>query len=162
MIGFFLKVSTEDLRTYIRNSTLLQERIDSWYQGDPDFADVDKSWEALLYILTGSGIADDPKEGLAKIFNSDRIIDDEQDLGYGPANYVNPEEVVQISKELSAIDRDDLADRFDPDAMNAAAIYPEGWADGDMLEYLLDHFDILRDFYAAAASQSAAVIFYVG
>ncbi|RYY59772.1 MAG: DUF1877 family protein [Chitinophagaceae bacterium] len=162
MIGYFLKVSTEDLRTYVRNSTLLQERLDAWYQGDPDMADVDKSWEGLLYILTGSGIADDPKGGLAKIFNSERVIDEDQDLGYGPANYVNPEEVAQLSKELSAIDREDLADRFDPDAMNEAGIYPEGWDDGDMLEYLLEHFDTLKDFYALAAKESAAVIFYVG
>ncbi|RYY52409.1 MAG: DUF1877 family protein [Chitinophagaceae bacterium] len=162
MTGFFLRIYTDELRTYIRNSTLLEERIDAFYHGDPAFVPVEWAWEGLLFLLTGEGLDDDPKGGLAKIFNSERIIDEEQDLaGYGPARYVNPEEVLSISKELSTLDRDELYDRYDPDLMEEKGIYPLGWAEGIMIDEVLGFFDNLKDFFAAAAREEEAVIFYI-
>lgn len=161
MTGYFLRLPTDELRTYLRNSTLLQERVDALYPGEPDVLVIDDMWEGLLYILTGAGIDDESDDPLAKIIISKKIIDEDQDLGYGPATYVNPEEVIDLNRALLRIDRDDLEDRFDPDAMNDAGIYPEGWSDGVMLDLLLDAFDNVKTFYAAAAANEDAIIAFV-
>lgn len=162
MTGFFLRVPTDELRTYVRNSTLLEERIDSFFDGDTAIASVEWAWEGLLFLLTGEGLDDDPRGGLARIFNSERIIDEEQDLGgYGPARYANPEEVLAIHKELSGTDRDDLADRYDPELMEEKGIYPQGWDEGIMIDEMLDYFDRLKEFFALAAREEEAVIFYI-
>ncbi|MET0637928.1 MAG: YfbM family protein [Chitinophagaceae bacterium] len=158
MTGQFLRVSNDDLETYFLNSNLLSERMDASYTGDPEFIDIDKAWEGILFLLTGSGIAIDPHHPLAKIIMSENVVDEDQNFGFGPATYVTPEEVIQLSKELTTIDRAELTKRYNPVALNEAEIYPQGWDDEEMLEYVLENYDTLKQFYADAAANGQAIV----
>ena len=85
MIGNFLRVTKTQLEDYLKDSTLLETRIydEESDDEDPNLVDIDKSWEGILFLLTGQNLEtiDHP---LAKVLFSGQIIDEDQDLGYGP------------------------------------------------------------------------------
>lgn len=71
---------------------------------EPDDAliDIDKTWDGIIFLLTGHGIAS-AASPLVRVLFSGQLIDEEQDLGYGPTHYLTPEEVVELSNEISTI-----------------------------------------------------------
>lgn len=49
----------------------------------------------------------------------------EEDIGYGPARALNPQQVAAWADALSAVSVDELGKRFDPEVMVEAETYPE-------------------------------------
>jgi hypothetical protein len=136
--------------------------------------DVDKAWHAIHWLLTGS--ADDrpppaPKRGLFRrsapepgpagaewlaVLGGEPVGDDN---GYGPARLLRPEQVAAVAAALTPLDRDALGGRVDLAAMEAAELYPGIWDEEDVYdEYLGPSYEVLRDFYLAAAREQAAVL----
>jgi hypothetical protein len=127
---------------------------------------IDKSWEGLLFLLTGQGSAGlqaQPITHLGRALFSGRLIDAAQDLGYGPAHYLEADEVAAVAKELNAIRVEDLEARFDPAEMMRQEIYPVIWdrVDDDLKGYLLDYFDELKMVYQTAAEKGDAMITFI-
>src|SRR5262245_2164605 len=136
MIGNFLRVTNTDLEAYLADSSLLENRI---YDEDADestLREIDKSWEGILYLLTGQKLEalDHP---LARVLFSGQCIDEEQDLGYGPGHYLTPEQVKEVDSALSKITVEELSKRFDPRQMTELEIYPDIWEQEYSLKYLL-------------------------
>ena len=122
---------------------------------DPEL-DLDKSWHALHYLLTGT--AWDVGEGAgAAILGGDAI---GEDNGYGPARLLSSDNVRVVAAALDAVDVDNLRNRFVPAAMAAADIYPAIWdqTDVDFDTYLAPYFLQLRSFYGVAAANGEAVL----
>jgi hypothetical protein len=65
-----------------------------------------------------------------------------------------------MASALDGVDVQVLRTRFDPDAMTAANIYPDIWAEGiDAFDnYLGSHYAELRRFYRTAAANGEAVL----
>jgi hypothetical protein len=86
-----------------------------------------------------------------------------EDAGYGPARYLLPAQVRAISDALSSVSREQIAQRYAPEEMEQAGVYPEIWTrDGaEALHYLLDHYEALVDFYHQAAAKQCAVLQYL-
>ncbi len=165
MIGSLVRVSRDQLNSFLKDSSLLEEYIDSEevYESDR-FLDIDKSWEAIFYLLTGQTIdtADQATPPLGIFFFTGQFIDEHQDLGYGPAQYLNPEQVKSVDKAISRISEADFISKYNADEMNKKKVYHSSWQEGeDDKEYLTTHFRELKDFYAKAAGEQNAVITYV-
>jgi hypothetical protein len=86
------------------------------------------------------------------------------DLGFGPARYLEVSQVRAVAKALSTVAHETLRQRYDPAAMNAAKVYPGHWdgvRTGDNLDWLLQAFDELLRFYKGSADRGYAVMNYL-
>ena len=164
MISNYLRVSQSELESYLEDSTKLEERVYSDdNHKDTCLIDIEKSWEGLFYILTGKSLAeeDEAKAPFAWILNAPQVIDEEQDMGYGPANYITAEQTKELSTAMNKMSIEQLKDRFDGDLMNEEGVYPVIWDEEDALEYLLEYFKLLKDFFKKAAAENQAVIQFI-
>lgn len=123
----------------------------------PNSMDVDKAWHGLHYLLTGEAEGGEEPLSLA-------ILDGAEigpELDFGPARYLTVEEVKAVAQALAALMPEALAQRYNPRAMQEKQIYPEIWEDDNSVDYLLDFFPALQQFYADAAARGDAVIHYL-
>ena len=136
---------------------------DGWRPtGDGEHLDLDKSWQGLHFLLTGTDLGGDPP--LNFIHRPESSIGD-VDVGYGPARAVRSGEVHAIAAELERLPGEKLAERFDPEMMMELGIYPEIWnrdpADDDTLGYLLQYYEDLRGFVRRAADRDQGIVVYL-
>lgn len=125
----------------------------------PHSMDLDKSWHGLHYLLTGTAFEGTPPLALAILGGAG--IGDEAD--YGPVRFLTPGEVASVAAALSGITAEELTRRYDPEAMEEQAIYPQIWASegAEALDYLLDYFGSLQAAYAEAAARGDAVLLWI-
>lgn len=159
MIANLLRVTTTELETYLQNSSLLEERIyDENATEDQNLNDVDKAWDGIIFLLTGQNIqnADHP---LVQVLFSGQLIDEEQDLGYGPGHYLTSDQVKNLSEQISKITTEDLKKKYNSKKMNELDVYPR-W-DEDSFDYLDENFKLLQQIYAEAANNDQAIITFL-
>jgi hypothetical protein len=164
MIGNLFRVTPKDLEEILKDSSQLENKVDSEDSDSMnDLLGIDKSWEAIFYLLTGHPVAEieDAKPPLSWALFSGQIVDEEQDMGYGPAHYLTSEQVKQLNKELDMITSDHLRRKYDGKKMNAAGIYPQVWDEPESLDYVLDNFEQLKAFYKTAERENKAVITFI-
>lgn len=164
MIGNLFRLTAEDLELILKDSSLLEEKV--YTLGDKykdDLLDIDKTWEAIFYLLTGHPVAEmeDAKVPLSWVLFSGQMVDEGQDMGYGPTQYLTAVQVKQLNLALDKITREDIKAKYDGKKMNDLGIYPEVWDQPESLEYVLDYFDQLKDFYKIAESENKCVITYI-
>jgi Domain of unknown function (DUF1877) len=162
MIGCLVRVSGEQLTSFLEDVSAFEEMLFSDEEGkenlDDKTIDVDKSWEALTFLLATDGSGS--KKLLNKTLFSGNLMNEEQDLGYGPAHYLVPEDVNVLNGLLCTISDDDFMKKYDPDQMTE--IYPSCWDNStDSKEYILEMFQLLKEFYSNAAAKDEAVITYL-
>ncbi|REA64314.1 DUF1877 domain-containing protein [Dyadobacter luteus] len=164
MIGYLLRVSEEELNEILEDSSILEERVFPEDDTEPsDVLDIDKTWEAITFVLTGYGIQDIDQAAapFSWLLMSNQVIDEEQDLGYGPAQYLTVAEVQQVNSALDQLSVEGFRERFDGAAMNEAGIYPEIWHESDALDYLTEYFELLKAFFNSAAESEDVVITFI-
>ena len=124
--------------------------------------DLDKAWHGIHFLLTGSAWEGD--EPLCYLITGGQPVGDE-DVGYGPARVLRPEEVAQFDAALAAISLDDFCQRFDPTTMMAQHIYPEIWdrdpREDDTLGYLAEYFDMLKTFVRDSAETRKGLLVWL-
>jgi hypothetical protein len=162
MIGNLLRVSTAELEEYIKDSSTLENRI---YNDDdiedPNLVDIEKAWAGILFLLTGQNI-DNLDHPLSKVLFSGQLIDEDQDLGYGPANYLTTSQVAEINAEISKISTEDLKKNFDAQKMTDLEVYPTIWDEGDeAFDYLNEYFKTLQQVYSDATKNGDAIITFI-
>lgn len=162
MIGNLLRVSKTELDNYLADSSKLEERI---YREDGEsdnaLVDLDKSWDGILFLLTGQSLAN-ATHPLVRTLFSGQLIDEEQDLGYGPAHYLTPEEVAELNQQISGIQVSDLKQKYDPAKMTELEVYPTIWDEGDdAFTYVADGFKTLQETYAEATKNGEAIITFL-
>jgi hypothetical protein len=123
--------------------------------GDQNGFNLEKSWHVLHYLLTGKAEDAPPPFGNA-ILGGQEIGDD---LGYGPARFLTPEQVRDVASALASLAKEDLARRFDLDAMMKAKIYPV--RDESELELAQEYFEPLSRYYSDAAAAGNAMLLYI-
>jgi hypothetical protein len=117
---------------------------------------LDKAWHGVHYLLCGE--AEPGSSVLSQaVLGGTEIGDDE--MGYGPARVFTVRQAAETARELSRAGlEDEMKARFDPDRMGSAGIYPEGWHTAGALDWLLEEFHRLRDFYADASARQFAIV----
>ena len=122
-----------------------------------NYIDLDKAWHGLHYLLT-DGADEGPLPLSLAILGGTEF---GAEMGYGPARFLETEQVAALAAALALVTPQELSQRFDPQDMEAKQIYPDViWVrDGDeALEFVLDAFAQLQTFYADAAARGDAVI----
>jgi Domain of unknown function (DUF1877) len=143
MIGNLRRVSDEQLADLFASP----ERIEDFlYESDddPDEQDIEKSWHAIQYLLTGSAWGGDPPLNF---------------LVSGPARGFASAEVAELARRA----RSDLRSRLDRDAMANAQIYPDIWdeSEDELVEYIAPYFEATKSFVPRAAAASSALVVYL-
>lgn len=164
MVSCLFRVDTNDLEQMLENSSVLDDKLDiAMDEKSPELIDLDKSWEAIFYMLTGYGIEkiEKAEPPFSWALFSGQTVDEDQDLGYGPGHYITAEQVKVVDAALQKITDDDMKDRFDGKKMMQENIYPLIWNEPETIEYILENFQTLKEFYAEAAKRSQAVITFL-
>jgi hypothetical protein len=162
MIGNLLRVTKPELEEYLKDSSLLESRIykDESDDEENNLVDIDKSWDGIIFLLTGENFAN-TNHPLAKVLFSGQVIDEEQDLGYGPAQYLTVEQVKELNEQISKISIDVLIKKYDAKKMTELEVYPNIW--GNVVEkyYLIDYFQTIQEVYAEASKNNEAIITFI-
>jgi hypothetical protein len=123
--------------------------------------DLDKAWHGIQFLLTGS--AWEGEEPLCYLVKGGEEIGD---VRYGPARALRPIQIEAWANALSAISIDDLRERYDPEAMINAKIYPGRWGPatekGGVSKYLLEGYECLRYFLEQTKNAKKGAIIYFG
>jgi hypothetical protein len=161
MIGNLLRVTNTELDEYLKNSSLLEDRIYSDEADDAHSLDIDKAWDGIVFLLTGQCLAEANHPLVAVLF-SGQLVDDEQDLGYGPAHYLLPNQVADLNSQIAPITTADLKQRYDAARMTESGVYPEVWEDDDeAFDYLAGYFTSVQQLYRDAAANGDAIITFI-
>ncbi|MBD2455534.1 YfbM family protein [Nostoc sp. FACHB-87] len=127
-----------------------------------NFFSLDKEWHTLHFLLTGDLSLEEDTQVASPYWNVVMGGTPTQfEATYGFVRYLNPEEVREVAELLSAISVEELRQRFDVDAFNAAQIYPnpnpDGW-DEEEIEFLLEIYPEFVQFFQNAARQGDIVL----
>lgn len=175
MIGFYRRVTPGELRQLQSDPDSIQdflyppEEESARYQalmnnqplpGSRNF-DVDKSWQAIHFLLCGSIDESEPPLGNAVL--GGEVLGD-VDLGYGPPRYLTSGEVKDVSQALAAIDIDEFMSRFDYETMiQEGALFSNTSATEDEeREYVRSHYPPLQSYFREAADAGDAMILWIG
>jgi hypothetical protein len=156
MIGNFLRIAPAQLDALLTapneiSAFLYEEK----YRDDPAAVhrDIDKSWRLIHFLLTGDPWQGDYPFG-AVVMGGIEL--GQEDVGYGPARYLWPNEVREVAAAVEGVSEQELWRRFDAKRALEADIYLQGWTDDDS-EYILGNFKALKQFYSAAARSGQAM-----
>lgn len=121
--------------------------------------DIGGTWQAIHFLLTGHPWAGG--QPLANVVLGGEAVGDE-DFGYGPVRSLEPTQVAAVAQALEAIPAEELLSRFDPDAMNAAEVYPGGWSEDEAWrEHLAEKYREVQNLFANAASHGEGMLLYI-
>lgn len=160
MIGNYVRVSPARLAELCAKPDSV---IDFLYPDDlsplANHLDIGKAWHAIHFLLNGQTWEGEPP--LLNAVLGGKTIGD-VDVGYGPARFLEPEQVRALTDALTDISPAELLERFDPRALNEAKIYPQGWSgEGHEREYIAGNYQRLVEFLRIAAEGGDAVIEYL-
>lgn len=122
--------------------------------------DLDKAWQAIHYLLTGTAEAGQWPSSFLLVGGT--LVGDVE-VGYGPARGLTARETSEVASLLSKTPSALLASRFDGKKMDSAEIYPQIWTrDGkDGLDYIVEYYAQLQSFVADAARKGMGLLVYI-
>jgi hypothetical protein len=154
MISIFTVISDDEIQQ-LHDSP---ERIDDFTSDKRTTTDLDKAWQGIHWLLTGSEFCTD--EPLCYLVAGGQEVSF-ADFGYGPPRTLTSSQIAAWDDALSKISPEELGRRFDAKAMLAAKIYPQIWIEPDSLNYLLDSYRRLKDFVAASRKTQSGLLIYL-
>ncbi|MCG7409477.1 YfbM family protein [Paenibacillus sp. ACRRX] len=125
--------------------------------------DIDRSWEAIHYLLCGDIADGEPPLGYVVPLTSDKGID----FGSFGAFSLRAEQVAEALLAMSELDEAQLRLRYDFPAMVKEEVYPlepDTVSDEDEDEffaYMLQNFNEIRRFYSQTVAEGKGLIFYI-
>jgi hypothetical protein len=129
--------------------------------------DLDKAWEALHFLLTGSN-ADGGDEPACYLAHGGEDLDsDLDDNVYSSIRALTPEQVASFDRHLGSLTLEELRRRFDVNRMTELRIYSrrrrskESDDYDELLEHLIEAFEELRAFVRETAASGAGAIAYL-
>ncbi|SCW84084.1 protein of unknown function [Paenibacillus tianmuensis] len=121
--------------------------------------DIDRSWEAIHYLLCGDIADGEPPLGYVVPMTSDQGID----FGEFGAFFLRAEQVAEALQAMTELDEAQLRLRYDFPAMVKDEVY--GTVSGEdedyFFAYMLQHFNEIRRFYSQTAAEGKGLIFYI-
>ena len=123
--------------------------------GSEEGLTLEKSWHCVHYLLTGTAWETDTFVGKAILGGAEIG----PDMGYGPARYLEPNEVEKVAKALKTVSKKDLASRFNLEAMKAAKVY--ACRDEGELQLAQVYFAQVCNYYEETAARGDAMLLYL-
>ena len=164
MIANYIRLRPEELEALVRNPPPIVEFLHAKdeelanFPQDERQLDIDKTWHALNYLLTGDPWEGDPP--LANVVLGGTELG-EEDVGWGPARYLTQEQVREVAAALESMPMDELRRRYHPDDLEKADIYPSIWRDDDALDYVLFYYEDVRRFFRSAAEAGDCALLFL-
>jgi uncharacterized protein DUF1877 len=134
---------------------------------DETHCDLDKAWQALHFLLTGTAWEGEPPA--CYLVCGGEALGDPDEIGFSVIQALTSQQVRDFAEFLNGLSHDELRRRFDLEKMIAAGVYPkparskrvdlETWR--AELERLVDAFDDLKTFVNGAANDGDAAVVYV-
>ena len=159
MIQILMRLTSAQLEEVIKNEAYYFKLRNDWRNSDRCI-DIDKSWHAIHYLLTesdwGGGY---PARHV--IFGDAQI--EKIDGGWGPATFLEPDQVVEVNEFLSNVTVEDIKECYDPKSLDSANIYPDTWLRDkeDALEWILHFFIQVQKLYKDAAKAGECVLMII-
>jgi len=125
--------------------------------------DIDRSWEAIHYLLCGDISDGEPPLGYVVPLTSHKGID----FGSFGAFSLRAGQVAEALQAMSELDEAALRLRYDFPAMVKDEVYPlepDTISDEDedaFFAYMLQHVNEIRRFYSQTAAKGKGLIFYI-
>lgn len=157
MIGNFLQLSPEELRSLIADPPSVESFIYPNGEENESNIDVDKAWHGIHYLLAGDPWDGEPPLGNV-VLGGTKI---GGDVGYGPAHYLTSDEVQAVASALKDITPERFHARYVASELSKNEIYPEIWdSPDDARRYLTSWYEMLRDYYLDAGNKGRAMLKY--
>lgn len=125
--------------------------------------DIDKTWHAIHYILTGTPYEMEDDEDVSHLILGGVPVSDE-DMGYGPARLFTKEQVVLLNNALKEWDETLFRQNFDMEGMFEEEIYPliEGQDnEEEFFSYIWPYFVCIKEFFQKAAEEEQYVLTFI-
>lgn len=132
--------------------------VDTWdfLNNNENHIDIEKSWDVLKYILTGSSrITGNILDNIVPI-SYENILNDE-DMGMGPAVYIDNQTVKEMSKKMENISKEDFISKIDIEKIHADGIL-QGWTFEDIFNYSYSYFKILKEFFKESTENDNYIV----
>jgi hypothetical protein len=140
----------------LKKFTLEPEEVIHYIEStDPNELDLHKEWHSLHYLLTGT--AWDGDEPYCYLVKGGEEIGD--DLGYGPARVLKPNQVKSFCDALSKVSAEDLKKRYKPEQMEEEEIY--AFNSGEGLKSISDSFNKLRKYVKEINDKNQGLMIYL-
>ena len=117
---------------------------------------VAQAWHGVHFLLSGAAHPTPFPLGQAMLGG----IEIGEDTGYGSPRYLNEEAVDRVARALSSVTAVELRRRYDAQAMNAANLYPDSWDEPESVDWLVEEYERVREFYTGVASRENAALLY--
>jgi hypothetical protein len=158
--GFLKQVTPEQLAEIIEDPDLIEDLMDDCIDEDiEDALYLDKAWNGIHFLLNEDASGGEEPLRFA-VMGREEIGED--DGGYGPPLYIPVDDVKAIAKILSELPAKEVASKFNPHKMDEAGVYPAIWEDEYALDFLMDHYTLLVEYYRDAANKgNAMLVFWV-
>ncbi|MEV5125167.1 YfbM family protein [Streptomyces decoyicus] len=165
MIGEYARVTPAELDRALGDPAWALELVGGRMETEaaecpqPELArclDIDKAWDALGFLLRRAAFPVD-------IVHGEEAVPAADDWGYGPPRYLTPERVRAAAGALAEISGARLTAGVGPEDLAEAEVYPTVvWERGEPLDYVSEHYELLRPFFRAAADKGDGMLMWLG
>lgn len=161
MIGNFFRADEKTVQKIQKGEVSLVDLIYN-EEIDEDFIlDIDKSWHAIHFTLSGK-VWDSTDDPLSKMILSGNLVNDE-DLGYGPAMLITNGDIHDINIALKTVSEDWFRKKFSVSDMIANEVYPvmNDEDEEEFFDYVYSFFKETVTFFEKAEIQNQYILFFV-
>ncbi|WP_053228003.1 YfbM family protein [Spirochaeta cellobiosiphila] len=156
MIGNLVRCEDAKINEFHTNPNLIEDFVYGSNIDSSKRLDLDKSWHAIHFIISGSAWEGDPPQNFLMSGQPIGNID----LGYGPARTFLSSEVKNINDFLNSssfnFSTDDLVGKL---SMNE--IYPQVWNRQEDIDYIKAYFQELKLFINNAVDEKEGLILFI-
>ncbi|WPP40065.1 YfbM family protein [Paenibacillus hunanensis] len=155
MIGGYLAVD----RTLVEQLAQGKRNLEDIDLEDFSGLDIDKSWQALHFMLCGELVDGAPPKGYVVPMISGQFLE----FGEYGAFYLFPEQVQEASRFLESLTEEELKSMYDFDVLVKEEIYPiyAGDQADEFFEYIAEYLKQIKTLYATMVRKEQGVIFYI-
>lgn len=161
MLACYIEADKELLNSLKKKNSedLLDEIEELEDEEDLDIFELDKMWDGLHCLLTGSSATTPMENNLLSeaIIGTNTFSEDEEDF----IAYIYPDRLAKIVRALEQIKIDDLSNNYSSKDFDKKDIYPSIWLEEDedeIREELLSCFQDLKEFYRAVIDKNKGII----
>jgi hypothetical protein len=165
LIGHVYLLPDAKVQALLADAAGVYEVVDGAYnQPNAGFVDLDKAWQCLHYLLTGT--ARDGDGPLNFLVKGGQSVGAEDLGGFGPARVFRPLEVAAIADALSSVTEQQLLSRFDLKKLEKLDIYPGRWSEVNLradydLGYYFGPFKELKRVTERAKTEGLGMIVWI-
>lgn len=148
--------------------SLKKKELDKILNGDKDFddiesvetLDIDKSWQAIQYLLGGDIDEIEGPLGYVVPMLVDNAIDCDSEFG---AFYITIEQIKEAYEALLPLTKEDLLEKYNFSEMLEDEVYPivEDDNEKEFFDYIYSYLLAIKEFYKKTIEKELAIIFYI-